>query len=118
VKNYKTNSTMTSQNQSPEMLADQTVQALNGSPSDVSLTDGTSLISSWISSLGANSAVGGKLSTLKSELQKDTPDGDEISSILMDLADQTREAASTADNDTQATLEQLASSLKNFSQQL
>lgn len=100
------------------MLTDQTVQALSGSPSDVSLTDGASLINSWISSLGETSPIGTNLSALKNALQGGSAQGSEISSMLMDLADQTQEAASSADSKTQTALQQLASSLKSFGQKL
>lgn len=109
---------MTSQNQSADQLTTQTVQALSGSPSDVSLTDGASLIDSWISSLGAESPIGSSLSALKTSLQSGSADSSEISSMLTDLADQTQDAASSADSDTQASLQQLAASLKSFGQQL
>ena len=109
---------MTSQNQGTSALLDQTVQALSSSPSDVSLTDGASVIDSWISTLGADSPVSSSLSELKQALQSDSPDGDEISSMLMDLSDQTQSAASSADGSTMSSLQELAQSLKSFSQQL
>lgn len=109
---------MTSQNQGASALIDQTVQALSGSPSDVSPTDGASVIDSWISTLGSDSPVASSLSSLKQALQSGSPDGDEISSMLMDLSEQTQSAASSADGATQSSLQQLASSLRSFSQQL
>lgn len=109
---------MTSQNQGASALIDQTVQALNGSPSDVSPTDGTSVIDSWISTLGSDSPVSSSLSQLKQALQSSSPDGDEISSILLSLSEQTESAASSADGNTQSSLQELAQSLKSFSQQL
>ena len=109
---------MTSQNQGTSALIDQTVQALNGSPSDVSPSDGASVIDSWISALGSNSAVSSSLTELKQALQSSSPDGEEISSILMSLSEQTQSAASSADGGSQSSLRQLAQSLKSFSQQL
>lgn len=109
---------MTSQNQGASALIDQTVQALSGSPSDVSPTDGASVIDSWMSTLGAESPVASSLSQLKQALQSSSPDSSEISSLLMSLSEQTQSAASSADGSTQSSLQELASSLKSFSQQL
>lgn len=109
---------MTSQNQGASALIDQTVQALSGSPSDVSPTDGASVIDSWVTTLGSDSPVSDTLSELKQALQSSSPDGDEISTLLMSLSEQTESAASSADGSTQSSLQQLASSLKSFSQQL
>lgn len=109
---------MTSQNQDSSALLDQTVQALNGSATAVSPTDGASLIDSWIQTLGSDSPVADTLSELKSALQDGDATGADIQDILADLADQTESAAADADSSTQSSLQSLASSLKSFGQQL
>ena len=104
---------MTSQN-SASALAEQTVQALGGSPTSVSPTDGASLIDNWISALGGSSPLSSDLSSLKSALQSSSPDGDKISSLLMSLSEQTAAAASQAGGDSQGSLQKLASALESF----
>ncbi|RYF72913.1 MAG: hypothetical protein EOO39_11300, partial [Cytophagaceae bacterium] len=64
---------MTSQNQDASTLASQTVQALNGDPSSISPTDGTSLIDNWIATLGENSPISDDLNSLKEALQDGAP---------------------------------------------
>ncbi len=108
---------MTSQN-STTALTQQTVQALSGSASSVSPTDGASLINNWISALGDSSPLSGGLTSLKDALQSGSPDSSEISSILMGLSKQTASAASQAGGDAQGSLQQLASALESFSKQL
>lgn len=108
---------MTSQNDA-SALAEQTVQALSGSPTSVSPTDGASLIDSWIDSLGESSPLTGELSSLKNALQSDAPDSSEISSILISLSQQTAAAASQAGGDAQGSLQQLASALESFGKQV
>lgn len=109
---------MTSQNQGASALIDQTVQALSGNPTSVSPTDGASVIDSWISTLGSDSPVSSSLTQLKQALQSSSPDGSEISTLLMSLSEQTQSAASSADGSTQSSLQELAQSLKSFGQQL
>ena len=65
---------MTSQNQGASALIDQTVQALSGSPSDVSPTDGASVIDSWVTTLGSDSPVSDTLGELKQALQSSSPE--------------------------------------------
>lgn len=108
---------MTSQNDA-SALAEQTVQALSGSPTSVSPVDGASLIDSWISSLGDSSPLSSDLSSLKNALQSSTPDSSEISSILMSLSQQTAAAASQAGGEAQGSLQQLASALESFGKQV
>ena len=108
---------MTSQSSNASALTDQTVQALSGNPASVSPTDGTSLIDSWISSLG-NSPIADDLSSLKTALQSSNPDSQEISSLLMSLSQQTAEAASQVGGGAQGSLQQLASALESFGQQI
>lgn len=116
---YSSNKTavMTSQN-STSALTEQTVQALSGSATAVSPTDGASLINNWISALGQSSPISSGLTSLKNALQSGSPDSDEISSILMSLSEQTAAAASQAGGDAQGSLQQLASALESFSNQL
>ena len=109
---------MTSQNQNTTALLDQTVQALGGSATAVSPTDGTSLIDSWISALGPDSDISDSLSDLKAALQGGSANSADIQDILSDLADQTESAADDADNSTQSSLQNLASSLRSFGKQL
>ena len=109
---------MTSQNQGTSALLDQTVQALSGSATAVSPTDGTSLIDSWISALGSDSEVSDSLSDLKAALQGGSASGTDIQDILSDLADQTESAAADADTSAQSSLQSLASSLRSFGKQL
>ncbi|MBO0935594.1 hypothetical protein J2I47_03440 [Fibrella sp. HMF5335] len=108
---------MTSQSPNASALAEQTVQALSGNPASVSPTDGASLIDSWISSLGSN-PLANDLSSLKSALQSSNPDGQEISSLLMSLSQQTAAAASQAGGSAQGSLQQLASALESFGNQI
>lgn len=103
-------------------LVDTTVNAFNGDATSVSPTDGISLIDSWVSTLrdggqGTN-PVADTLSELKTELQSGSPDGSRIQGILEDLADQTKQAAQSADADGKATLTSLVEALQGFSQQL
>lgn len=109
---------MTSQNQDASTLASQTVQALNGDPSNVSLTDGTSLIDNWIATLGDDSPISDDLNSLKDALADSDPDSSEISSILMSLSQQTAAASSQAGGDAQGSLQQLASALEVFGRQI
>jgi len=109
---------MTPQNQGSSALIDQTVQALSGNPSSASPTDGASVIDSWVTTLGADSPVSSTLSELKQALQSSSPDGSEISSLLMSLSEQTQSAASSAGGGAQSSLQELAQSLKSFGQQL
>lgn len=109
---------MTSQNQGTSALVDQTVQALSGSATAVSPTDGTSLIDSWISALGSDSEVSDSLSDLKAALQGGSASGADIQDMLTDLADQTETASEDADSSQQSSLQNLASSLRSFAQQL
>lgn len=109
---------MTSQNQGTSALLDQTVQALSGSATAVSPTDGTSLIDSWISALGSDSPVADTLSDLKTAIQGGDASGADIQDMLTDLADQTQSAAASADSSTQSSLQSLAASLKSFGKQL
>lgn len=109
---------MTSQTQDASALAEQTVQALSGSPTSVSPTDGATLIDNWISSLGGSSPLSSDLSALKVALQSNSPDGQEISSLLMSLSQQTAAAASQAGGNAQGSLQQLASALESFGKQV
>lgn len=103
-------------------LVDTTINAFNGDATSISPMDGISLIDGWISALhdgGQDSnPVASGLSELKTELQSGNPDGSRIQQIIDDLADQAKQAASSADTDVQAKLNPLVSALQGFSQQL
>lgn len=110
---------MDSQDQSA--LIDQTVQAFDNSATTSTPENGQALIAQWIEALGTSGAthkVASGLNQLKTELQQATPSGLEIQGILQNLADNTEEAAQSADEATQAALQKLAASLRNYSQQL
>ena len=103
-------------------LVDTTINAFNGDATSISPTDGISLIDSWISALrngGQDSnPVASGLSELKTELQSGNPDGSRIQQIVDDLANQAKQAATSADTDVQTKLTSLVSALQDFSQQL
>ena len=109
-------------NQHAANLVDTTTNAFNGDATSVSPMDGISLIDSWISTLRdggqENNPVNNGLRELKNELQSGNPDGSRIQGILDDLADQTKQAAISADDDVKAKLNPLVDALEGFSQQL
>lgn len=103
-------------------LVGTTINAFNGDATSISPTDGISLIDSWVSALcdGGQDTdpVAGALSELKTELQSGNPDGSRIQGILEGLADQTKQAAQSADTEVKAKLNSLVDALQGFSQQL
>lgn len=113
---------MAQQSQFASGLIDQTVQAFNGDVTTVSPMDGISLIDNWISALRSGdestNPIASSLSELKLQLQSGNPNGAQIQGTLEDLADQTKQMADSTDGAQQSALNELASSLRSFSQQL
>jgi hypothetical protein len=107
---------------SANALLDQTIAAFNGESQTVSPLDGLMLIDNWLLALPADLATAGpvrtSLSALKHELQRGNPNGDQIVGLLNDLADQSRQATTTADDHARPGLRQVAESLTAFARHL
>jgi hypothetical protein len=106
-------------------LADVTINAFNGDVASISITDGISLIDSWVSILRdhdqATSAIADGLTELKAELQSGNPDGSQVRQLLDRLVGQTSQVTDTidaADSKTVTKANALVEALQSFSQQL
>lgn len=103
-------------------LINETVHTFNGGAETVSPIDGISLIESWISALHSGdestNPIAHTLSELRMQLQNDVSNAGQIQTLLDELVDQTRQAAKSVDGGQQASLVELASSLKEFGERL
>ncbi|WP_460957591.1 hypothetical protein [Spirosoma litoris] len=108
------------QNQHASNLIDITVKVFNGDVASVSQTDGLSLVNSWLSFLQAanegNNPIVDTLSKLKSELQSDNPNGEQVQQMLEALIDLTKQTTGSVDGADQSKLNTLVDALQGFSQ--
>jgi hypothetical protein len=114
--------TTTETTQHAANLADVTIKAFNSDVASISITDGISLIDSWISILRdhdqATNAIADGLSDLKVELQSGSPDGTQIQRILTDLVSQTKQVSDSNDTKGETKVNALIEALEGFNQQL
>lgn len=104
-------------------LIEQTVNAFNGDVTAISPLDGLTLINNWISALHTNSETTNplvaSLHELTLQLQSGSPDNKQITNLLKDLTDKTRQSASSVEEAGQrASLNQLADAIGSFGEQL
>ncbi|GAB3319693.1 hypothetical protein GCM10027299_12460 [Larkinella ripae] len=108
-------------NQQATNLISSTVDTFNGETTSISTTDGISLIDHWLTALRSGdisdqtSPIANTLSELKSQLQEGDPDSGQIKGILNELAEQTEQAAQSAEDDkVKLQLDQLVQTLRDF----
>lgn len=103
-------------------LVSLTTKAFNGDVTNISPTDGLSLINSWTSFFQsidqADSPVAKSLGGLKIELQNGNLNSEVIQSILNDLAQQTKQTTDSAEPDDKAELTVLSEAVQSFSKQV
>ncbi len=104
-------------------LIDQTVAAFNGDVTAVSPQDGVKLLTNWISTLHTDAETSNplvaNLTELTQQLQSGNPNLEQIQGLLHDLTEQTRQAASSAEEAGQrASLNELADAIGSFGAQL
>lgn len=103
-------------------LINTTVQAFDAGATSVSPQDGISMIDNWITALRSGdestNPIASTLSELKMQLQAGNPNGGQIQALLTELAEQTDQAAGSADEATAPRLRDLAHALRSFGQAL
>ncbi|WP_128545800.1 hypothetical protein [Larkinella soli] len=101
-------------------LIDSTMQSFDGGPLSISSQEGLSLINDWLHSLKTSEAdnIAGTLQKLKAALQEPMIDNVHVKNILLGLAEQTERWVPQAGGEFPARLQNLATALRNFGNQL
>ncbi|GAB3895711.1 hypothetical protein [Spirosoma agri] len=119
---------MITQDQNQTSLIEQTVNTFDGSIGETTAVDGLSIIDQWLNRLDVagdedTDDIADTLESLRAEVhtaqQHNRPDNQRIAALLVDLIDQTRKVAASAEASAEQTeLAQLIATLENLHRQV